>query len=112
DRSAGRPVAAIRANHRGFHARAAAAASSQMNDQKNTLLAIVLSALVLIGWQIFVGMPQLEKQKQTQQQQQQTQQVPGTPGRTPSQQPGAPPAPGATPQPPGAVPGQTMTREA
>jgi YidC/Oxa1 family membrane protein insertase len=86
-----------------------------MNDQKNTLLAIVLSALVLIGWQIFVGMPQLEKQKQTQQQQQPTQQVPGTPGQSPSQQPGAPPAPGATPQAPGqggAVPGQALTREA
>ena len=35
-----------------------------MNDQKNTILAIVLSALVLIGWQIFFGMPQMEKQKQ------------------------------------------------
>ena len=40
-----------------------------MTDQKNTLLAIVLSALVLIGWQIFFGMPQVEKQKQAQQQQ-------------------------------------------
>jgi YidC/Oxa1 family membrane protein insertase len=78
-----------------------------MNDQKNTLLAIVLSALVLIGWQIFYGMPQLEKQKQTQQQQ--TQQVPGSP---PQSQPGAPPAPGSTPQAPGTVPGQTVTREA
>ena len=35
-----------------------------MNDQKNMILAIVLSALVLIGWQYFVGMPQMEKQKQ------------------------------------------------
>ena len=35
-----------------------------MNDQKNTILAIVLSALVLIGWQYFVGMPQMEKQQQ------------------------------------------------
>jgi YidC/Oxa1 family membrane protein insertase len=84
-----------------------------MNDQKNTLLAIVLSALVLIGWQIFVGMPQLEKQKQTQQPQQQTQQVPGAPPQ--AQQPGAPPAPGSTPQSPGqggAIPGQALTREA
>ncbi len=40
-----------------------------MNDQKNTLLAIVLSAIVLIGWQIFFGMPQMEKQKQQAQQQ-------------------------------------------
>ena len=35
-----------------------------MTDQKNTILAIVLSALVLIGWQYFFGMPQMEKQKQ------------------------------------------------
>ena len=44
-----------------------------MTDQKNTILAIVLSALVLIGWQIYFGIPQMEKQKQIQQQQQQQQ---------------------------------------
>jgi YidC/Oxa1 family membrane protein insertase len=81
-----------------------------MNDQKNTLLAIVLSALVLIGWQFYFGLPQMEKQKQAQQQQQQTQQQPGTPpapGAPTQQAPGtAPPAPG---QP--AAPAQTMTRE-
>ena len=40
-----------------------------MTDQRNTILAIVLSALVLIGWQIFFGIPQAEKQKQIQQRQ-------------------------------------------
>jgi len=62
-----------------------------MSDQKNTILAIVLSALVLIGWQIFFGMPQAEKQRQIAQrqaqehaQQQQQQTAPGTPG-TPAQ---------------------------
>jgi YidC/Oxa1 family membrane protein insertase len=35
-----------------------------MNDQKNTILAIVLSAIVLIGWQYFIGMPQMERQRQ------------------------------------------------
>ena len=40
-----------------------------MNDQKNTIIAVVLSALVLIAWQYFIGMPQLEKQKQIAQQQ-------------------------------------------
>ena len=34
-----------------------------MTDQKNTLIAIVLSAIVLIGWQYFVGLPQMQKQK-------------------------------------------------
>jgi hypothetical protein len=28
-----------------------------MNDHKNTILAIVLSAMVLIVWQYFYGMP-------------------------------------------------------
>ena len=93
-----------------------------MTDQKNTILAIVLSALVLIGWQIYFGIPQMEKQKQIQQQQQaqeRAQQPPGAPAQPPGTTPqtGAPPqaAPGATPQAPGlpaAVPGQTLTREA
>jgi len=59
-----------------------------MTDQKNTILAVVLSALVLIVWQYFIGIPQMEKQRQQQQQQQQQQtQV----------QPGAAPTPGAQP---------------
>ena len=92
-----------------------------MTDQKNTILAIVLSALVLIGWQIFFGMPQMEKQKQIQQQQAQerSQQPPGAPAQQPGprRRPARPPqaAPGATPQAPGlpgTAPGQIMTREA
>src|SRR5688572_3337679 len=56
-----------------------------MNDQKNTILAIVLSAVVLIVWQYFVGMPQMEKQRQETQLKQQQQQA---------QQQAQPPAPG------------------
>ena len=88
-----------------------------MTDQKNTLIAIVLSAIVLIGWQYFVGLPQMQKQKEQAQQQQTTTQAPSTtpqPG-TPAQ-PGAPAAPGTTPAAPGQVtapPGsQVYTREA
>ena len=44
-----------------------------MTDQKNTILAIVLSALVLIAWQFYFGLQQMEKQKQIQQQQAQDQ---------------------------------------
>jgi YidC/Oxa1 family membrane protein insertase len=87
-----------------------------MNDQKNMLLAIVLSAIVLIGWQIFFGLPSMQQQQQ--QKQQQTQQQP----TTTVPQPGAPaptgqpaptqPTPGQATPTPGAVPGQTMTREA
>jgi YidC/Oxa1 family membrane protein insertase len=68
-----------------------------MNDHKNTILAIVLSAMVLIVWQYFFGMP-LEKQRQDalRQQQQQQQQ---------SQQAQPQPAPQQTTQPPQPVPG-------
>jgi YidC/Oxa1 family membrane protein insertase len=75
-----------------------------MTDNKNTILAIILSALVLIGWQYFVGMPQ-EKARQEQLQQQQLKQAaqqqaqPGANGQT---------APTATPQAgPAQIPGQS-----
>ncbi|HET7847779.1 MAG TPA: membrane protein insertase YidC [Pseudolabrys sp.] len=40
-----------------------------MSDQKNTIIAIVLSAIVLLGWQYFFAKPQIEKQQQVSQQQ-------------------------------------------
>jgi YidC/Oxa1 family membrane protein insertase len=64
-----------------------------MNDNKNMLLAIVLSGLVLLVWQYFFGLPYLEKQRQQAQlppQQQQQQQSPppaGAPQRP--QEPGS-----------------------
>jgi len=81
-----------------------------INDQKNMILAIGLSVLVIIGWQYFVGAPQLEKQRQEQQiqRQQQAQQNQAAPGTTP--QPQA--TPGAIPGQQVGVPGQTLTREA
>ena len=66
-----------------------------MNDQKNVLLAIVLSAIVLIGWQYFIGIPQMERQRQEALQkaaQTQTQPAPGAPAPgapTPAHTPGA-----------------------
>jgi len=89
-----------------------------MSDQKNTILAIVLSALVLIVWQVFYGVPHMDKQKQIQQQQAQerSQQPPAIPQQTPgASEPQSPPTPGAVPQAPsqaGGVPAQTMTRDA
>lgn len=54
-----------------------------MTDSKNTILAIVLSAVVLIAWQYFYAMPQAEKQKLAQQQTQQTTApTPAAPGQT------------------------------
>ncbi len=68
-----------------------------MNDQKNTILAIILSGVVLLAWQYFYGVPQMEKQRQAQQQTQQP-----APGQS-APQPGAAPQTGAAPQ-PGTVP--------
>src|SRR6516164_9590659 len=88
-----------------------------MSDQKNTILAIVLSALVLIVWQVYFGMPQMDKQKQIQQQQAQerSQQPPALPSQTPGAVPQTPPAPGTAPQAPaqgGTLAPQTMSRDA
>src|SRR5437870_11679523 len=87
-----------------------------MSDQKNTILAILLSALVLIGWQFYFGLPQMDKQKQIQQQQAQerSQQPPPTPrqpGRTPPQTPAAPGTAPHAPTQPGPV-AQPMSRHA
>ena len=74
-----------------------------MTDSKNTILAIVLSAIVLIAWQYFYAMPQAEKQKavQLQAQQQQAPQAPtqpGQPGQTATPAiPGVPAVPGQAP---------------
>jgi YidC/Oxa1 family membrane protein insertase len=89
-----------------------------MTEHRNTILAIVLSLIVVVGWQYFVGYPQMEKQRREallkQQEQSQSQPgaaTPGTPATpaTPSPQAGAPPVPGA---PAAAAPAQTATREA
>ena len=69
-----------------------------MTDNKNTILAIVLSALVLLGWQYFFAVPQdkaRQEQLQTQQQKQSapTPTQPGKPVQTPAQ-PGPAQVPG------------------
>ncbi len=71
-----------------------------MIEHKNTILAIVLSLIVVVGWQYFIGYPQMEKQrreallKQQEQALQQPAAQPGTPA-TPAPQAGAPAVPGA-----------------
>src|ERR1700760_1448408 len=78
-----------------------------MQDQKNTILAIVLSAIVLIGWQYFFATPQANRQRQLAEQQHQEQlqqqsQAPagtaGAPGANAPQAPGQA-ASAAAPQP-------------
>jgi len=79
-----------------------------MTDNKNTILAIALSALVLIAWQYFYGIPH-EKARQEQLQQQQAKQTAQTQTAQPAGQPAQssaatqPQAPGTNPQVPGAV---------
>ena len=78
-----------------------------MTDNKNTILAIALSALVLIAWQFFFAMPQekarqekLQAEQLTQKQQTPAQpSQPGQPMPIPAQ-PGLPQAPGQTAQTP------------
>ena len=76
-----------------------------MTDSKNTILAIVLSAIVLIVWQYFFAIPQEKaRQEQLAQQQQQAQKLnPSQPGQ--AGQPATTTTPGVAGAPP-QVPGQ------
>jgi YidC/Oxa1 family membrane protein insertase len=67
-----------------------------MSEHKNTILAIVLSLLVVVGWQYFIGYPQMERQRQEAQLKQQQQQGQVQPGVTQS---GAPQPETAQPAP-------------
>ncbi|HEX3503635.1 MAG TPA: membrane protein insertase YidC [Xanthobacteraceae bacterium] len=90
-----------------------------MGEHKNTIIAIVLSLAVMVGWQILVGYPQMKKeQEQARLKQQEQSQV--LPGQT---QPGQPqggnqaqsgtagPAPEAPGLPSAAAPSQAASRE-
>src|SRR3974390_2758814 len=69
-----------------------------MTDNKNPILAIVLSALVLLGWQYFFAIPQEKARQEQLQAQQQAQQqnapTPAQPGQTPNVQAGPAQVPG------------------
>ncbi len=76
-----------------------------MGEHKNTIIAIVLSLGLMVAWQIFIGIPQMDKQRQQEalKQQEQSQVQPGQaqpgqaqPGQTQPGQTtaGAPQAPG------------------
>lgn len=67
-----------------------------MSDNRNTILAVILSGLVLIAWQYFYNMPQMEKQREAQRQAELLKPAPQpTPGATPGTTPTAAPTPGA-----------------
>jgi YidC/Oxa1 family membrane protein insertase len=61
-----------------------------MSDNRNTILAVILSGLVLIGWQYFYNVPQMEKQRAAQQAQSEL--------AKPAPQPGTTTPPATTPQ--------------
>jgi len=78
-----------------------------MTDNRNTILAVILSGLVLIAWQYFYNVPQMEKQRaQTQTQAELAKPSPqATPGSSTTPQPGATPSttPATSGQPPAMV---------
>ncbi len=67
-----------------------------MTDNRNTILAVILSGLVLIGWQYFYNVPQMEKQRTAQQAQSELVKPAPQPGTATTPQTGAAPAPSAT----------------
>ena len=81
------------------------------HDNKNFLLAIALSVIVMVGWNYFYGVPQVEK---TRQQAQNAQTQPAAPGAAPAQPGAAPsaaaPQAGATGTPGSAQPSVLRTR--
>ena len=85
-----------------------------MAENRNTILAIVLSLIVLLGWQYFVAQPQLDRQRELAQQQAAQSEQATADGTPAPQTPGAAPAAG---QGGASVPGSTgpaatgLTRE-
>src|SRR5712672_2812505 len=74
-----------------------------MTDNRNTILAVILSGLVLIGWQYFYNVPQMEKQRA--QSQTQAELAKPSPQATPGS---ATPQAGATPTPSASTPAATQ----
>jgi len=84
-----------------------------MTDNRNTILAVILSGLVLIAWQYFYNVPQMEKQRaQTQTQAELAK--PSSPQATPGSNTTTTPQPGTTPATPNTAsqPAAIVSREA
>jgi YidC/Oxa1 family membrane protein insertase len=78
-----------------------------MTDNRNTIIAVILSGIVLLAWQYFYNMPEMERQRAAQlaQKAQTETTAPAQPGATSTPTPA--PAPGQAPQAGGA--NQTVT---
>src|SRR6267378_1856888 len=68
-----------------------------MSDSRNTILAVILSGLVLIAWQYFYNVPQMERQRAAQQAQSELVKPTPLPGTTGA--PSTTPQAGSTPAP-------------
>lgn len=73
-----------------------------MTDNRNTILAVILSGLVLIAWQYFYNVPTMEKQRAAQQAQSELVKPTAQPGNAATPQGGAAPTPAADANAPGA----------
>jgi YidC/Oxa1 family membrane protein insertase len=78
-----------------------------MTDNRNTILAVILSGLVLIGWQYFFNIPQMEKQRAAQQAQSEMMKPAPQAGTTTT--PSTAPQSGAAPAPSANAPAQPTT---
>jgi len=75
-----------------------------MLDNRNTILAVILSGLVLIAWQYFYNIPQMEKQRAAQQAQAELQKNAATQPADNSSATNTPPQAGSAPAPTTAAP--------
>jgi YidC/Oxa1 family membrane protein insertase len=88
-----------------------------LGEHKNTIIAIVLSLAVMVGWQLLIGYPQMKKEQEQAQlkQQEQSQTMPGQTKPAQPNQPSQQTAGGTAPQAPGvpssATPSQAASRE-
>jgi YidC/Oxa1 family membrane protein insertase len=71
-----------------------------MLENRNTILAVILSGLVLIAWQFFYNVPQMEKRKLAEQAQSELAKPAQPASNSATPQGGASPAPWRSPPPP------------
>ncbi len=79
-------------------------------DNRNLLLAIVLSVVILLGWQFFYAKPQMDKQQEIARQNQQAQSQSAPAGAVNPAATAAPPGSAASSAAPGTVPGAAGTQ--
>ncbi|MGD9802867.1 MAG: membrane protein insertase YidC [Hyphomicrobiaceae bacterium] len=88
----------------------------QDDQQKNLILAVALSAMILLGWQLFFVNPRIKDEQSRKASQEHSQQLPSTPGSPKDVVPGRSATPGATVTPGGLPSGisgpSEMSREA